>query len=125
MLGVIGGWLAPVFEPLGFGSVAPATAVMTGVIAKESVVSTLSVLSGVDVGSAAMLTALRQIFPSTLSAVSFLVFVLLYMPCVAAYAAMRREMQGRYVALASVCAQTVLAWLTALIVYQVGGLFVM
>lgn len=124
MLGVIGGWLAPVFKPLGFGSVAPATAVMTGVIAKESVVSTLSVLSGVDVGSAAMLTALRQIFPSTLSAVSFLVFVLLYMPCVAAYAAMRREMQGRYVALASVCAQTVLAWLTALIVYQVGGLFI-
>ena len=124
MMGVIGSFLAPLFRPLGFGSVAPATAVLTGVIAKESVVSTLSVLSGVDPTSDAMLAALHGIFPSTLSAVSFLTFVLLYMPCVAAYAAMRREMEGKHVALASVAAQTALAWVTALAVYQVGSLFI-
>ena len=93
-------------------------------MAKESVVSTLSVLSGVDPTSDAMLAALHGIFPSTLSAVSFLTFVLLYMPCVAAYAAMRREMEGKHVALASVAAQTALAWVTALVVYQVGSLFI-
>lgn len=124
MLGIIGGLIAPIFAPLGFGSVAPATAILTGVIAKESVVSTLSVLSGVEATSDAMLTALHGIFPSTLSVVSFLTFVLLYMPCVAAFAAMRREMQGKGVALASVAAQTALAWVTALVVYQIGGLFV-
>ena len=124
MLGVIGGLIAPIFAPLGFGTVAPATAVLTGVIAKESVVSTLSVLSGVEATSDAMLTALRGIFPSTRSVISFLTFVLLYMPCVAAFAAMRREMQGKGVALASVAAQTALAWVTALIVYQIGGLFI-
>lgn len=124
MMGVIGGLIAPLFKPLGFGSIAPATAIITGVIAKESVVSTLSVLSGVEVTSDAMLVALRGIFPTAMSAVSFLTFVLLYMPCVAAYAAMRREMEGKGVALASVAAQTALAWVTALVVYQVGSLFV-
>lgn len=124
MLGVIGGFIAPVFRPLGFGSVSAATAVITGVIAKESVVSTLAVLSGTEVGSTQMMAALHGIFPSNLAAASFLTFVLLYMPCVAAFAAMRREMQGRGIALASVCCQTVLAWLTALLVYQIGGLFV-
>lgn len=124
MLGVIGGWIAPVFAPLGFGSVAPATAVLTGIIAKESVVSTLSVLSGVDAASEAMLVSLRGIFPSSLHAASFLTFVLLYMPCVAAFAAMKREMESRWIALASVLGQTLLAWCVALIVFQVGGLFV-
>lgn len=124
MMGVIGGLIAPLFKPLGFGSIAPATAIITGVIAKESVVSTLSVLSGVEVTSDAMLVALQGIFPTAMSAVSFLTFVLLYMPCVAAYAAMRREMEGKGVALASVAAQTALAWVTALVVYQVGSLFV-
>ena len=124
MLGVIGGWIAPVFAPLGFGGVAPATAVLTGIIAKESVVSTLSVLSGVDAASEAMLFSLRGIFPSSLHAAAFLTFVLLYMPCVAAYAAMKREMESRWIALASVLGQTVLAWCVALIVFQVGGLFV-
>lgn len=124
MMGVIGGLIAPLFKPMGFGSIAPATAIITGVIAKESVVSTLSVLSGVEVTSDAMLVALRGIFPTAMSAVSFLTFVLLYMPCVAAYAAMRREMEGKGVALASVAAQTALAWVTALVVYQVGSLFV-
>ena len=124
MLGSIGGWIAPVFRPLGFGSVAPATAVLTGIIAKESVVSTLSVLSGVDAASAAMVTALHGIFPTALHAAAFLTFVLLYMPCVAAFAAMKREMESRTLAAASAVGQTVLAWVMAFFVFQIGGLFI-
>lgn len=124
ILGQIGRFIAPVFVPLGFGGAAPAAAILTGVIAKESVVSTLSVLVGAESGSEAMLTALHGIFPSQLSAASFLVFVLLYMPCVAAYAAMSREMESRRLALASGLGQTILAWCAALIVFQVGGLFI-
>ncbi|NLI23037.1 MAG: ferrous iron transport protein B [Clostridiales bacterium] len=122
MLGSIAGLVAPVFAPAGFGSVPAATAVLTGIMAKESVVSTLAVISGVDAQSTAMLTAIRGVFPSTLSAVSFLVFVLLYMPCVAAFAAMRREMESGRVALATVLSQTGLAWLAATAIYQVGRL---
>ena len=124
MLGVIGGWIAPVFRPLGFGSVAPATAILTGIIAKESVVSTLSVLSGVDASGAAMVTALHGIFPSSLHAAAFLTFVLLYMPCVAAFAAMKREMESRSLAVASAAGQTLLAWVMAFLVFQVGRLFI-
>lgn len=125
MLGKIAGFIAPLFAPLGFGSVEPATAIITGVIAKESVVSTLSVLVQAEVGSEAILVALRSIFPSTLAAVSFLTFVLLYMPCVAAFAAMRREMESRKVASLSVIGQTAIAWLTAFVIYQVGSLFIL
>ena len=122
MLGSIAGLIAPVFAPAGFGSVPAATAVLTGIMAKESVVSTLAVISGVDAQSTAMLAAIRGVFPSTLSAVSFLVFVLLYMPCVAAFAAMRREMESGRVALATVLSQTGLAWLAATAIYQAGRL---
>ena len=72
------------FNPAGFGTVEASTAVLTGVMAKESVVSTLSVLAGVDPDSAQMVAAMRAVFPTALQAVSFLTFVLLYMPCVAA-----------------------------------------
>ncbi len=122
MLGVIAGAIAPVFAPLGFGNIAASTAILTGVMAKESVVSTLAVLAGVESSSNAMLAALQGVFPSTVAACSFLVFVLLYMPCVAAYAAMRREMQGRGLALGSVALQTGIAWLVAFLTYQVGSL---
>ena len=122
MLGVIAGAIAPIFAPAGFGTVEASTAVLTGVMAKESVVSTLSVLAGVDAESAQMVTALHGVFPSTLAAVSFLVFILLYMPCVAAVAAMRREMESGRWAVATVAAQTVLAWLLATVVFQVGRL---
>ena len=122
MLGVIAGFIAPIFRPAGFGSVEASTAVLTGVMAKESVVSTLAVLAGVDVESAQMLSSLQSIFPSTLAAVSFLVFVLLYMPCVAAFAAMRREMESGRWAVGAVAAQTGLAWLIATLVFQAGRL---
>ncbi len=122
MLGVIAGAIAPVFNPAGFGTVEASTAVLTGVMAKESVVSTLSVLAGVDPDSAQMVTALHSVFPTVLQAVSFLTFVLLYMPCVAAYAAMRREMESGRLATVAVAGQTVLAWAAATLVFQVGRL---
>lgn len=122
MLGVIAGAIAPVFNPAGFGTVEASTAVLTGVMAKESVVSTLSVLAGVDPDSAQMVSALHAVFPTVLQAVSFLTFVLLYMPCVAAYAAMRREMESGRLATVAVAGQTVLAWCAATLVFQVGRL---
>ncbi len=122
MLGTIAGFIAPLFAPAGFGSVEASTAVLTGLIAKESVVSTLAVLSGVDVESSQMLASLQSIFPTTLAAVSFLLFVLLYMPCVAALAAMRREMESSRWAFFTVLSQTGLAWIVATAVFQVGRL---
>lgn len=122
MLGKLAGLIAPVFAPAGFGSVEASTAVITGLMAKESVVSTLAVLSGVDAESAQMVSVMRQIFPSTLAAVSFLVFVLLYMPCVAAVAAMRREMESSRWAYGTIAAQTALAWTLATLVFQLGRL---
>ena len=122
MLGALAGLIAPLFAPAGFGNVPAATAVLTGIMAKESVVSTLAVLSGVDAQSTQMLAAIRGIFPSTLSAVSFLLFILLYMPCVAAYAAMRREMESGRLAFVTVLSQTGLAWAIATLVYQLGRL---
>lgn len=122
MLGIIAGAIAPIFTPAGFGSVEASTAVITGILAKESVVSTLAVLSGVDAESSQMLAMLHGIFPSTLSAVSFLIFILLYMPCVAAYAAMRREMESTRWAFSTVALQTGLAWVISTLVFQLGSL---
>lgn len=122
ILWALAGLVAPLFTPAGFGTVPAATAVLTGIMAKESVVSTLAVLSGVDVQSTAMLAALRGAFPSTLAAVAFLLFILLYMPCIAAFAAMRREMESGRMALLTVLAQTGLAWAVATAVYQAGRL---
>ena len=119
MLGVLADAVSPVFKPLGFGNMAATTAVVTGVMAKESVVSTLSVLVGAEMESQAMLSAMHLIFPSAMAAVSFLVFVLLYMPCVAAFAAMRREISMKW-ALGGVALQTGTAWIMAFIVYRVG-----
>ncbi|MBR6570756.1 MAG: ferrous iron transport protein B, partial [Clostridia bacterium] len=120
MLGVIAGLIAPIFAPAGFGTVEASTAVITGVMAKESVVSTLAVLAGVEAESAQMLASMHALFPSTLSAVSFLAFVLLYMPCVAAVAAMRREMESTRWALGTIAGQTALAWAVAVLIFQFG-----
>ena len=122
MLGTIAGLIAPIFRPLGFGTVEAATAVLTGIMAKESVVSTLAVLAGVDIESGAMLSALHSIFPSMAAAMAFLTFVLLYMPCVAAFAAMKRELESRRWAIAAVAGQTGIAWICALIVYTLARL---
>lgn len=122
ILGGVAGFLAPVFAPCGFASLEAATAVLTGVMAKESVVSTLAVLAGVDAESTAMLNALRTVFPTTASAMAFLTFILLYMPCIAAFAAIRRELESTRWAVLAVVGQTVLAWVFATLVFQLGTL---
>lgn len=122
MLGVIGTAIAPVFAPLGFGDWRMSTALLTGLTAKEAVVSTLTVLVGAN--GAESLSAVMQGIISPLAAFSFLVFTLLYMPCVAAMAAIRRELNSFMGALAAMATQTGIAWLVSFAVYNVGLLFV-
>ena len=111
MLAVVAGWIAPVLAPLGFDDWRISTALVTGVMAKESVVSTLSVLFGSTASLVAALTPL--------AALGLLVFCLLYTPCVAAIASVRRELGGRW-ALAMVFGQFAVAWLAALAVRGAG-----
>ena len=113
MLSMIAGWAAPIFKPIGFGDWRITTALITGFMAKESVVSTLSVLFG-GTGALTAILSLR-------SAASLLVFCLLYTPCVASIAAVRREL-GRKWAAGMVLLQCAVAWLCAGAVYLIGGL---
>ena len=113
LLAAIGSFIAPLFRPLGFGDWRCATALISGFIAKESVVSTLQVLLGN--------AAITSLF-TTRSAISFLVFTLLYTPCIAAVATIRRELGSRIKTVGVVLLQCVVAWLAAYIAYAVGGL---
>ena len=115
ILAVIAGWIAPIFAPLGFGDWRISTALITGFMAKESVVSTLTVLFGSSTALTMLLTPL--------SAVSLLVFCLLYTPCVAAIASVKRELGGKWAA-GVVIGQCVIAWLMAGLVYGMGSLFI-
>ena len=121
MLAGIGRWIAPIFAPLGFGDWRASTALLTGFSAKEAVVSTFAVLTGSN--TANMSAALSFIF-TPLTAISFLVFTLLYTPCVAAISAVRREMNSGKAAVGVVFLQTGVAWVVAFIVYHIGLLFV-
>ncbi|MBO4214254.1 MAG: ferrous iron transport protein B, partial [Lachnospiraceae bacterium] len=111
MLGVIAGVVAPIFKPLGFGDFRIATALVTGFVAKESVVSTLSVLFGDSIALSTIL--------SKAAALSLLTFCLLYTPCVAAIAAVKREL-GRKWALAMIVTQCTIAWVCGLIVHLIA-----
>lgn len=113
ILAVIAGWVAPVFAPLGFGDWRISTALLTGFMAKESVVSTITVLFG----STQLL--LDVITPA--AALSLLVFCLLYTPCVAAVASVRRELGGKWAAF-MVIEQCVIAWIGAFIVYGMASI---
>ena len=115
LLALIGQWLAVLFKPLGFGDWRCATALISGFIAKESVVSTLEVLLG-----GAAITSLFTVR----SAVSFLVFTLLYTPCVAAVATIRRELDSGLKTVGVVVMQCAVAWLAAYAAFLVGGLLV-
>lgn len=114
ILAVVSGCLAPVFRPLGFGDWRVSTAILTGFMAKESVVSTLSVLFGTTAQLTEILTPV--------SALSLLVFCLLYTPCVAAVASIKRELGGRWAA-GVVVSQCVIAWLAAFVVHGFALLF--
>ena len=113
ILAVVAGWIAPIFAPLGFGDWRISTALITGFMAKESVVSTLSVLFGSTAALTSMLTPL--------SAMSLLVFCLLYTPCVAAIASVRRELGGRW-AVGVALGQCAIAWVAAGVVQLFGML---
>ena len=114
ILAMVASVAAPIFRPMGFGDWRISTALITGFMAKESVVSTLSVLFG---NTATLLSCITP-----LSAASLLVFCLLYTPCVAAIASIKRELGGKW-AVGVVIGQCVIAWLAAFVVYLVGGLF--
>ena len=118
LLAIIGTWIAPVFAPLGFGDWRVATALLTGLMAKEAVISTLGVLMnvGANLGSA----ALGGLFTLP-SAVSLLVFCLLYTPCVAALAALRRELGSGVKTVLVMISQCCVAWLAAFCVYALIG----
>lgn len=116
MLGKIGSAIAPLLAPLGFGTWQAAAALLAGVVAKEAVVSTMGVLYG----TAALGAEVAARF-TPLSAYAFMAFSLLYMPCVAAFAAIRREMNSLRWALATAALHTAVAYGVALLVYQVGG----
>lgn len=116
LLAVAGQALAPVFAPLGFGDWRAATALMTGLLAKETVLSTLGVLLGGD-----LTAALPGVF-SPAAAASFLVFTALYAPCVAAQAAMRQELGSRLGTLAAAIGSCAAAWCAAAVVYHIAVL---
>ena len=113
LLALIGQWIAPVFAPLGFADWRCATALISGFVAKESVVSTLEVLLGG--------VAVTGLF-STCSAISFLVFTLLYTPCVAAVATIRRELRSTVKTIGVVLLQCGVAWLAAWVAFAIAGL---
>ena len=113
LLAAIGNLAAPLFAPLGFGDWRVATALITGFTAKESVVSTLNILLG---GSTAGVSAMFTPF----SAVVFLVFTLLYTPCVAAIATVKREMGGAKAATLIAVSQCAIAWVVAFVVHLFG-----
>ncbi|MFR7591476.1 MAG: ferrous iron transport protein B [Longibaculum sp.] len=121
ILAAIGSFVAPLFKPLGFSDWRASTALMTGITAKESVVSTLTVLTQAS-STASLNSALATIF-TPLSAFAFLVFTVLYMPCVAAFAATKRELGSWWQAIGTVLFQTTMAYLVALLIYQIGSLF--
>ena len=110
----VGKLIAPVFAPLGFGSWQAATSLVTGITAKEVVISTLSVLSGGDGG-----VTLFQFF-TPLTAYTFLVFCLLYPPCVAALATIRREIDSATSTFTLICYELAVAWIVAFIVRNIG-----
>ena len=119
LLAMVGQFISGIFKPLGFDDWRVATALISGFTAKEAVVSTLGVLLGTNV--AALGSVLGSLF-TPLSALSFLVFTLLYTPCVAAVAAIRRELRSFWKMLGVVILQCGVAWLAGMLVYRIGGL---
>lgn len=119
MLAGIGRLMSPIFVPLGFSDWRVSTALLTGFAAKEAVISTFAVLIGAS--TTALPAALGQIF-TPLTAIAFLVFTLIYSPCIAAIATIKREMHSAKAAAGVVLYQTVVAWVIAFLVFQIGNL---
>ena len=122
MLGALGNVLAPVFAPCGFGFWQAAVALLTGLVAKEMVVSSLSMFYGFSLTAASGEVAAAMTGFTPLSAFAMLVFILLYVPCVAAVSTLFKEMQSRKWAWFSIAWQVGCAYVMALLVYQIGSL---
>ncbi len=120
LLAAIGRTIAPLLAPLGFGDWRAAAALLTGLSAKEAIVSTLAVLSEAQTPPQALDETLTQMF-TPLSAFSFAMFCLLYMPCIATLAAVKKALGGFRWALATLLTQTGLAWLAACLIWQTGS----
>lgn len=119
ILALIGKFIAPLFKPLGFSDWKAATALITGFSAKETVVSTLAVLTG----GTGVNAALSNMF-TPIAAFSFLTFALLYTPCIAAISAVKREMNSALAAFGVVVFQILTAWVAAFIVYNIGNFII-
>jgi ferrous iron transport protein B len=122
MLAAIGMWMNPFFEPLGFSDWRVSTALITGFTTKEAVISTLAVLTK---SSVAELSGTLWTLFTPLSAYSFLIFTLLYTPCVAAVATVKRELGSLSGTLLVILYQTAFAWVMAFVVYNIGRLLFM
>ena len=122
MLAWIGRFISPVLAPAGFGDWRAATALLSGFTAKEAVVSTLAVLLGTT--TSALGGALSSLFPPGLAAVSFLIFTLLYTPCIAAIATVRKELHSVGSTVAVVALQCGVAWVMSTLVFNIGSLLI-
>ena len=126
LLAVIGGFIAPIFAPLGFGEWQPVAASLSGFTAKEAIVSTMGVLANVaesqSEDTVTVAQAIQNWFPSAVAAFSFLLFNLLDSPCLAAIATMAQQMQSRKWFWFAILFQNVFAYLVTLCVYQIGTL---
>ncbi len=124
ILGRIGSFLAPLFAPLGFGTWQAAVSLLTGLIAKEAVVSSMSLFYGFSTldASGVIRGALANTFASPVAAYSFLVFVLLYIPCVAAVSTIYREMNSLKWTVRSILWQILCAYAVSFLVFQIGSL---
>lgn len=116
ILGSIAGAIAPIFAPLGFGSVAVTAALLTGLLAKESIISTLAVLAG----QGSIRAALAASLPTPAAALALMTFVLLYPPCAAASASIIKGLKSRKLAVMMVTGQCLLAWICAWIAYRLA-----
>ncbi|MGI5970100.1 MAG: ferrous iron transport protein B [Oscillospiraceae bacterium] len=124
LLGSIGSIISPALRPLGFGTWQAAVALLTGIIAKESIVASMALFYGfsLQAGSSVIASALSGTFASPLAAYSFLVFVLLYIPCFASLATMRRELGGGKWLAFSILWQLAVAYASSFLVYRIGSL---
>ena len=126
LLAVIGGFIAPIFAPLGFGEWQPVAASLSGFTAKEAIVSTMGVLANVaesqSEDTVTVAQAIQNWFPSAVAAFSFLLFNLLDSPCLAAIATMAQQLQSRKWFWFAILYQNLFAYAVSLIVYQLGGL---
>ena len=116
ILSSIGGFIAPIFKPLGLGNWQASVSLLTGLIAKETVVSSMGVIFGGN------LQTLLPLHFTALSALSFMVFVLLYTPCITVVGTMKKEF-GTKMTLFSVAYQLILAWIVSFLVFNIGSLF--